>query len=145
MAATARRTAAEAASRSSPCRIELPPPTPLSTPSVLLDQELAVHHRDAPVAAAADELALLKPVAEVADVLAQRDPLFAGRQPVVHGRGGTGHQALAGAVGHRLGQRLRSKSRTPGRPRRAGRRAFRPAPSRRSTPASLSQAMIEVA
>jgi len=48
---------------------------PLGDAGRFFDQELAVHHRDAPVAAAGEFLALLKPVAEKPDVLWERADL----------------------------------------------------------------------
>jgi hypothetical protein len=66
-------------------------------------QELAVHHRDAPVASALQLLAELEGVAEEAQVAADPDVLVLDqRQAVVAGGGRAGEDALADAVDQRL-------------------------------------------
>ena len=108
MAATAASAAASVAAGSLPMRMMLPPATPLTVPNDLLAKEFAVHHRDAPVAPAADPLGDLPAVAEIAELAADADRLLADRQAVVARGGRAGHHALADAVGDRLFQRVAS-------------------------------------
>ena len=77
----------------------LPPATPFGDAERVLDQELAVHHRHSPVAAAGDHLALLEAVAEEAELLAERIAVSGRRQAVEAGGRRAGHHALADAVG----------------------------------------------
>src|SRR5690606_14216766 len=65
-----------------------------SAAGVLLAEELAVHHRHAPVAPAADELRRLEAVAEVAEVAAERNARLT-FHAAEHGGGGAGEDALA--------------------------------------------------
>src|SRR5262249_21649168 len=73
----------------------------------VLAKELAVHDRDAPVAAAVELLAELEGVAEEAQAAADAEGLLLDhRQAVVAGRGWARQHALADAVDHRFLQRL---------------------------------------
>src|SRR5262249_24113268 len=68
----------------------------------LLNQELAVHHRDAPVAAAVEKLARLVLVAEVTQQAADRNALLTVRQTVEARGGRTRQDALTDAVDEAL-------------------------------------------
>ena len=98
MAATAASAVANRPARSLPRMRTLPPPTAsVTTPVGLLDDELAVHHRHAPIAALAEALGGLEAVAEEARALAEPDPLL-GVDAGVAGRAGARQHALADAV-----------------------------------------------
>ena len=72
----------------------------------LLAGELAVHHGDPPVPPAFEPLRDLPAVAEIAKPAADVDRLLAERQPVVAGRRRAGHHALADPVRQRLFERI---------------------------------------
>ena len=110
MAAIARRTAARVGQLRVALQDDVAAADALVDVDHVFDQEFAVHDRNSPEAAPADQFALLKTVAEVANRLAQRNSRFAGRQAVVHGRRGAGHQALPSSIGHDRGQRVAGKS-----------------------------------
>ena len=65
---------------------------------LLLHQKLAFHHRDAPIAAAVEELARLKAIAEMAQGPADDHLLGGLRQAVEAGRRGTRENRLADSV-----------------------------------------------
>ena len=83
---------------------------PLADAHRLLDEKLAIHHRHPPDAAAFKELRLLEAVAKKADMLPERSPLLGVGEPIKHIHRRAGEQALRGAVGHRLGERLRGET-----------------------------------
>ena len=109
-----------AVGRRAPRSRRLPPPTALLVmPVVVLDRELAVHHRHAPVAPAAEPLGDLPAVAEIAHRVAELQRVGA-VEPGVAGRAGRGQHALADAVDNcfcsSCVETANSSTRTPGRP-----------------------------
>ena len=135
----------QAAAAWRPCRIMLPPATPLSTSTSVFDQELAVHDRNSPVAAAADLLALLKAVAEEADVSCPAESRLrraAGRRtrPSWGRSSRTGRRDWAPPWPGRRSRSRRPGCAAPGRPS-----GVSSGESGRSTPVSLSQAITAVA
>src|SRR5262249_34504811 len=71
----------------------------------VLAEELAVHHRHAPVAPAVELLAGLVPIPEETEQAPDLDGLLTGQEPVEARGGGTGHHALADAVDQGLAER----------------------------------------
>ena len=84
---------------------EVPAADALDDPEALLDEELALHHRDPPVALAVEHLARLPAVAEVAQLAADVD-LVLGVQAVEARGGRAGEHGLADALDEPLAQSL---------------------------------------
>ena len=83
---------------------------PFATPSRIFDQKLAVHHRDAPVAAAGEQFALLIAIAEIAQMLAERNallrrPLARRKRPTLGRSSGTARCRVGTAFAKRLGRK----------------------------------------
>ncbi len=131
-----------AARRRGPCaspRPPLPPPRaprpdrrqnqevaaadrPLNTER-LLDQELALHHRDPPVAVAIEELARLVPVAEMPELSADDDSLRRLGQAVEARRGRAREHGLAHAIDEPAAEPFRVEAEDEHADAQAGRRA----------------------
>src|SRR4051794_5280144 len=82
---------------------DVPAADALDDPEALLDEELALHHRDPPVAPAGQDLARLPAVAEEAQLAADVD-LPLGVQAVEAGGGRAGEDRLAHALAQPLGE-----------------------------------------